>query len=113
MSEEVMSKEVRLVSVSRGFGGDNAYYRGPSGENILVTVNWALLHPFLTTVLVDGVKAAEFIDARCVQPAEALSRLGYTVHGTVDFAACVQPNEAGAESQAVPSDFHQPTLPPC
>ena len=89
-----------LVSISRGFGGDNAYYkeRGSGRPQINVAVNWALLHPFLTEVFVDGKKVAEFTDREYVQPHVALARLGYTVHGTVDFAEMIAPEHGDLEA---------------
>lgn len=99
-----MCKEAKLVSISRGFGGDNAYYEShfaQEKESIVVAVGWALLCPFLTTVTIDGIKAAEFTDKRYVQPAEALARLGYAVHGTVDFAASQLPISEATPPEAV------------
>lgn len=76
--------EAMLKSVSRGFGGDNAFYESPDGE-LVVCVGWALLCPYSTVVIIHGQKIAEYNDPRYVQPPEALRRLGYNVRGGVDF----------------------------
>ena len=82
-----------LVSIHRGFGGDSAIYetRPSHGQKISVGVSWACCTPYLTTVLVDGEEIAEFTDPEYIQPHVALARLGYTVHGTVDFAEVIAP----------------------
>lgn len=87
-----MNKEVRLKSISRGFGGDNAVYKG-DGIEIMVCVGWALLSPHMTHVFIDGKEIAKFEDQEYIQPHVALARLGYTVSGAVDFAASTCPVE--------------------
>lgn len=85
-------QEAWLTGISRGFGGDNAFYedKSPQHRAITVCVSWAA--PFIdtgaygTTVLIDDEVVAEFNDLEYIQPHVALARLGYVVHGTVDFA---------------------------
>ena len=86
-------KKARLTKISRGFGGDNAFYETSSTcegktviQEIIVAVGWALLASYNTTVLIDGDVVAEFDDSKYVQPHIALARLGYEVQGMVDFA---------------------------
>lgn len=82
-----MDKKVaKLVAISRGFAGDNATYKSCDGE-IIVCVGWALLAPYVTTVLVNNEEVARFDDREYIQPHVALARLGYDVSGAVDFAA--------------------------
>ena len=81
-------KRARLSRVSRGFGGDNAWYDTPDGE-LAVAVSWALLCPFSTEVWVHGQRLIKYDDRRYIQPPEALSRLGYVINGDIDFAAAV------------------------
>ena len=90
-----MNKVATLKSISRGFGSDNAIYES-SGDSIMVCVGWALMNPHSTTVLLNGEKVAKYEDRRYIQPAEALSRLGYEVSGTVDFASLLPPMVANA-----------------
>lgn len=85
-----MGKRVRLESISRGFGGDNAIYKG-DGKEINVGVGWALLNTYITLVIIDGKKVARFVDQEYIQPHIALARLGYEVSGAVDFAAYTPP----------------------
>lgn len=97
-----MSKQAWLLRISRGFGGDNAYYesRGEETGEINVAVSWAMGGfamdgHYETSVYFNG-KPIGFFNAhngyaRYVQPAEALSILGYEVHGLVDFAQAVDP----------------------
>lgn len=90
-------KDVWLTKISRGFGGDNAYYEtyGIQGQKITVAVAWALGGPFNTTVLIDSEVKIEFQDSEYIQPYAALARLGYIVHGTVDFARVFMPEDVG------------------
>lgn len=100
--------EAWLVKIERAFGGDNAFYdlRGVSGtRHAVVAVGWALLATYVTTVKIDGERVAEYTDKRYVQPPEALARLGYEVHGLVDFAAVQAPVPSpGQEPDPEPSD---------
>lgn len=94
----------RLKSVVRGFAGDNALYEcsfGPRTYTMIVAVGWALMTPHETTVFLqhdngDMEQIITYREARYVQPAEALARLGYEVSGTVDFAAAVEPVKEAA-----------------
>ncbi len=87
--------EARLVSISRGFAGDNATYelhdpaRPERNEIAVVGVGWGLLTPYRTTIVRPNQPDVIFDDPEYVQPHVALARLGYEVHGAVDFAACV------------------------
>lgn len=86
-------EEAWLTGISRGFGGDNAFYevRGTPVQKITIAVGWALGGPYSTIVLIDKEVVAEFNDLEYIQPHVALARLGYVVHGTVDFAEAVSP----------------------
>lgn len=94
----VQPKQAWLVGISRGMGGDNAEYEGRIAdgetEKITVSVGVAALSNFSTYVMVDGALVRKFVNGngydRYVQPAEALSLLGYEVHGLVDFAGFVE-----------------------
>lgn len=81
-------EEVWLTGIFRGVGGDNAFYevRGTPPQKIIVCVGWALLTAYNTSVIIDDGLVAEFNDLEYIQPHVALARLGYVVHGTVDFA---------------------------
>lgn len=83
-------KIARLLSISRGVGGDNAIYLGSNGDHITVCVdNGFMKNGYGTTVLVGASICVEFGKSngydRYVTPAEALSIVGYEVHGDVDF----------------------------
>ena len=81
-------KIARLTGVSRGFGGDNAYYTGPDGEEIVVAVSWALLNQYHTWVShyrADSKAMNHFYDNRYVEPDEALRRSGYEPDVHIDF----------------------------
>lgn len=91
-------REARLTGISRGFGEDNAFYESSSTcggktmiQKISVAVGWALLTSYNTTVNIDGKFAAEFEDPEYIQPHVALGRLGYVVHGMLDFAQEISP----------------------
>lgn len=86
-------EEAWLTGISRGFGGDNAFYevRGTPAQKITIAVGWALGGPYSTTVLIDDEPVAEFNDPEYIQPHVALARLGYVVHGMVDFAQAFSP----------------------
>jgi len=99
---EVKKREAWLVSISRCFGVDNAEYEGRlfspdiANEKITVSVSWAMLSGYKTSVSINAKLVSEFLGSdgymRYVQPAEALSLLGYEVHGTVSFSDCVDEN---------------------
>ena len=88
-------KQAWLTGISRCFGGDNAFYNGMEfpAEIINVSVGWGLLASCETLVFINDKCVRKFEGDRHIQPQEALSLMGYEVHGTVDFAACVAPNE--------------------
>lgn len=91
MTETNKEKELWLKSIYRGFGGDNATYNTKTSPQDIFTVavGWGLTIPHTTNVFKNGEKIAEFDGPEYIQPHEALSRLGYIVHGTVDFAECI------------------------
>lgn len=95
-------KEAWLTGIFRGFGGDNAYYESSMTcegktmiQKLLVCVGWAMpavwRTAYNTVVLIDDNLVAEFNDLEYIQPHVALAKLGYVVHGTVDFAQEVSP----------------------
>lgn len=89
---KIFNKGARLIGVKRAFGGDIAVYETSDGI-AEVFVDWALLRKYHTEVRIEGKPNTVFNDEHYVQPAEALSRMGYVVSGTVDFAHTTEPVE--------------------
>lgn len=93
---KISHKVARLIGVKRAFGGDIATYETSDGI-AEVFVDWALLRQYQTDVRIEGKPNTVFNDEHYVQPAEALSRMGYVVSGTVDFSRTVAPVEVEIE----------------